>query len=87
MSNTQNFIEVYRQEADELLIEIEETVLEIEENPGEKEVLNRLFRAVHTIKGSGAMFGFDNVVNFTHTLETVLDKVRDGILSQRILSI
>ncbi len=80
MSDTQNFIEVYRQEADELLLEIEETVLEIEENPEEKEALNRLFRAVHTIKGSGAMFGFDKVVNFTHTLETVLDRVRDGIL-------
>ncbi|MGD9157149.1 MAG: chemotaxis protein CheA [Desulfobacteraceae bacterium] len=80
MNDTQNFIEVYRQEADELLAEIEETVLEIEENPGEKEVLNRLFRAVHTIKGSGAMFGFDKVVDFTHNLETVLDRVRDGIL-------
>ena len=80
MSDTQNFIEVYRQEADELLAEIEETVLEIEENPGDREILNRLFRAVHTIKGSGAMFGFDKVVNFTHTLETVLDRVRDGVL-------
>ena len=80
MNDTQNFIEVYRQEADELLVEIEETVLEIEENPGDREVLNRLFRAVHTIKGSGAMFGFDKVSDFAHTLETVLDKVRDGIL-------
>ncbi|MBN2419574.1 MAG: chemotaxis protein CheA [Deltaproteobacteria bacterium] len=80
MNDTQNFIEVYRQEADELLAEIEQTVLEIEANPEEKEVLNRLFRAVHTIKGSGAMFGFDKVVKFTHTLETVLDRVRDGIL-------
>ena len=80
MSETQNFIEIYRQEADELLLEIEETVLEIEENPGDREILNRLFRAVHTIKGSGAMFGFEKIVNFTHTLETVLDRVRDGIL-------
>ena len=80
MNDAQNFIEVYRQEADELLVEIEETVLEVEENPEEKDVLNRLFRAVHTIKGSGAMFGFDKVVDFTHNLETVLDKVRDGIL-------
>lgn len=80
MDEIQDFIEVYRQEADELLIEIEETVLEIEENPEEKEAINRLFRAVHTIKGSGSMFGFDKIVNFTHSLETVLDRVRDGIL-------
>lgn len=80
MDEANNFIDVYRQEADELLTEIEETVLEIEENPEEREAVNRLFRAVHTIKGSGAMFGFEKIVNFTHGLETVLDRVRDGIL-------
>jgi two-component system chemotaxis sensor kinase CheA len=57
MDENVNFTDVYRQEADELLVEIEEAVLEIEENPEEKEAINRLFRAVHTIKGSGAMFG------------------------------
>ena len=80
MEETQDFIEIYRQEADELLSEIEETVLEIEDNPEDREAINRLFRAVHTIKGSGAMFGFDEVVDFTHTLETVLDMVRDSLL-------
>ncbi len=80
MDETQNFIEIYRQEADELLIEIEETVLEIEEAPEDREAINRLFRAVHTIKGSGAMFGFDKIVDFTHTLETVLDMLRDALL-------
>ncbi|MBN1907812.1 MAG: chemotaxis protein CheA [Deltaproteobacteria bacterium] len=80
MDENTNFIDVYRQEADELLVEIEEAVLGIEENPEEKEAINRLFRAVHTIKGSGAMFGFEKIVNFTHTLETVLDKLRDGLL-------
>lgn len=81
MDETQNFIEVYRQEAEELLAEIEETVLEIEENPEDKEAINRLFRAVHTIKGSGAMFGYDEIVEFTHTLEAVLDRVRDNIFT------
>jgi two-component system, chemotaxis family, sensor kinase CheA len=80
MDENSNFIDVYRQEAEELLTEIEEAVLGIEENPEEKEAINRLFRAVHTIKGSGAMFGFDKIVNFTHTLETVLDRLRDGLL-------
>jgi two-component system, chemotaxis family, sensor kinase CheA len=80
MDDNLNFINIYRQEADELLVEIEEAILEIEENPEEKEAINRLFRAVHTIKGSGAMFGFDKIVNFSHTLETVLDRLRDGLL-------
>ncbi len=72
---------IYRQEAEERLAEIEETVLEIEENPGDNEAINRLFRAVHTIKGSGAMFGFNEIAEFTHHLETALDKVRDGRLT------
>ena len=45
--------------------------------PEDMEAVNRLFRAVHTIKGSGAMFGFNSLVDFTHHLETVLDRLRD----------
>jgi len=80
MNDLKEISEIYRQEAEERLAEIEETVLEIEENPGDKEAVNRLFRAVHTIKGSGAMFGFTEIVDFTHHLETALDKVRNGTL-------
>ncbi len=78
MKESNPHIEAYRQEAEELLAEIEQIVLELEENPGDQEALNHLFRAVHTIKGSGAMFGFDDVAEFTHHLETVLDTVREG---------
>ncbi|MBU0995031.1 MAG: chemotaxis protein CheA [Proteobacteria bacterium] len=81
MSNPGQHNQTYRVEAEELLAEIEETVLELEENPEDKESINRLFRAMHTIKGSGAMFGFDDVADFTHHVETVLDRVREGELS------
>ena len=37
-----------------------------------------MFRAMHTIKGSGAMFGFDDIAAFTHDVETVYDLVRGG---------
>ncbi|MCP4103930.1 MAG: chemotaxis protein CheA [Desulfobacteraceae bacterium] len=80
MSDTSKYIETYCQEAEECLDKIEETVLDIEQNPDNKESINSLFRAIHTIKGSGAMFGFDEIAGFAHHVETLLDKVRDGIV-------
>ena len=43
--------------------------------------MGRIFRALHTIKGSGAMFGFDELAAFTHNLETAFDEVRNGRLA------
>lgn len=80
MDETSKYIDTYRQEAEELLADIEETILDLEENPDDKEAVNRLFRSMHTIKGSGAMFGFDDIAGFTHHVETVLDKVREGVV-------
>ena len=70
--------ETYKEEARELLSELEVSLLELEENPEDKELVGRIFRAMHTIKGSGAMFGFDDIAAFTHEIETVFDRVRDG---------
>jgi two-component system chemotaxis sensor kinase CheA len=72
------FREAFREEASELLGELESALLELEEKPEAKELVDRVFRAMHTIKGSGAMFGFDVVSSFTHEVETVFDKVRKG---------
>lgn len=77
MSPSNVHAETYRQEALELLSDVEETVLDIEQDPGNAEHINRLFRAMHTIKGSGAMFGFNDIADFTHHAETVLDMVRE----------
>ena len=73
-------LDVFRQEADELLGKIEAIVLVIEERPADHDALNQLFRAVHTLKGSSARFGLTDVAEFSHTLESVLDKVRSGQL-------
>lgn len=67
---------VYLQEAAELLEQLEESLLELEEAPDDMELIGGVFRALHTIKGSGAMFGFDRVAAFTHEVETVFDLVR-----------
>jgi two-component system chemotaxis sensor kinase CheA len=71
-------IATYLEEAAELLTELETSLLHLEETPNDKELINRVFRAMHTIKGSGAMVGLDSVAAFTHEVETVFDLVRNG---------
>jgi len=68
----------YKEEACELLVELENALLELEEIPDNEDLIGRVFRAMHTIKGSGAMFGFDQIAVFTHEVETVYDLVREG---------
>ncbi len=72
-----NYQEVFLQEANELLYELESQLLELEQNPDDLDLVGRIFRALHTIKGSGAMFGFDNVSQFTHDLENIFDLIRN----------
>ena len=75
-----NHSATFLQEAEDLLQQVETAVLDLESQPGDLELVNRLFRAFHTIKGSGSMFGFDAVASFTHHVETTLDSVREGRL-------
>ncbi len=49
-----------------------------EQQPGDGDLVNRAFRALHTLKGSGAMFGFTAVAAFIHDFETAFDRVRKG---------
>jgi two-component system, chemotaxis family, sensor kinase CheA len=70
----------FREEAHELLADLEQALLEWETRLEDRELVHRIFRAMHTIKGSGAMFGFDRIAEFTHSVETVLDLVRSGQL-------
>lgn len=72
--------EVFKEEAYELLAKLESTLLKLEASPDNKEMIERAFRAMHTLKGSGSMFGFDAVANLTHEAETVYDLVRRGRL-------
>ncbi len=69
--------DIYRTEAYELLAELETSLLALEEIPGDSELIGRVFRALHTIKGSGAMAGFEDIAAFTHEIETVFDLVRN----------
>ncbi|MGE4422673.1 MAG: chemotaxis protein CheA [Pseudodesulfovibrio sp.] len=70
--------QIFKEEAYDLLIELEGALLELEEAPDDMDLVNQIFRALHTIKGSGSMFGFEEIAAFTHEVETVFDMVRNG---------
>ncbi len=65
-------------EAAEQIEAIETLLLELEEQPDNRDLLDSLFRCAHTVKGSAGIFGLNRVVEFTHHVETLLDKMRDG---------
>ncbi|MEI8158467.1 MAG: chemotaxis protein CheA [Burkholderiales bacterium] len=69
---------VFISEAAEQIEAIETLLLELEEQPDNRELLDSLFRCAHTVKGSAGIFGLNRVVEFTHHVETLLDKMRDG---------
>ncbi len=68
-------------EAHEQIEAIETLMLELEEAPDNRELLDSLFRCAHTVKGSAGIFGLNRVVEFTHHVETLLDKMRDGVVA------
>ncbi len=74
--NLDKMKQTYFTETREVLGEMEHLLLEIEKAPEDEELVNALFRAVHTIKGSSGMFGVRSVESFTHVAENVLDRVR-----------
>lgn len=76
--NVMDPTEVFRQEASELFEVLEGALLDLGQCPDDRELVDSAFRALHTIKGSGAMFGFDKVASFTHEFETAFDRVRKG---------
>ncbi len=80
MSTGPDPIAIFRAEADELFEQLEAVLLDMETDPCNDELVNTAFRAMHTIKGSGAMFGFEAVASFTHHMENAFDLVRKGQL-------
>src|SRR5579862_6386453 len=72
--------QAFREEAREILLDLESALLDLNENRDDTELVGRAFRALHTIKGSGAMFGFDAIAAFTHDVENVFDQIRNGRL-------
>ncbi len=73
-----NPVDTFRTEAAELLEQVEQGLLDLMQRLDDHELVNAVFRGLHTLKGSGAMFGFDALAAFTHHCESVFDRVRRG---------
>ena len=73
--------ELFRQEAADVLAELEHSLLELEREPADTAAINRVFRAMHTLKGSGATSGFAELSAFLHHVEDVFNAAREGRLA------
>ncbi|MGR9078061.1 chemotaxis protein CheA [Rhizobium leguminosarum] len=71
-------VAVFRTEAAECLEAIEAGLLDLTHQLDNKDLVDAVFRGLHTLKGSGAMFGFEALAAFTHHCETAFDRVRKG---------
>ena len=72
------FHQVFFEESFEGLDAMESNLLELECETVDSEVINTIFRAAHSIKGGSGTFGFAEIAEFTHILETLLDEIREG---------
>ncbi len=72
------FREAFFEEANEHVANMETALLKLETSPDDRELLNEIFRAAHSIKGGSGTFGLEGVTRFTHSLESLLDKMREG---------
>jgi two-component system chemotaxis sensor kinase CheA len=72
------FQEAFFEEAGDHLAVVEEGLLALEQHPDDLDLLNKIFRSAHSIKGTAGMFGFNAVAQFTHKMETLLDLLRNG---------
>ncbi len=72
---------IFREEVRDLLESLERGLLDLKARPGDMGLINQVFRDLHTVKGSGAMFGFTELAAFIHEFETVFDRIRSGDLA------
>lgn len=74
----EDFRKLFYDEARDLLSKLEDSLMLLESDLNNKELINEVFRIMHSLKGSGAMFGYINLSEFTHHLETLYDQIRNG---------
>jgi chemotaxis protein histidine kinase CheA len=81
----QKFIE----EANTSLVNLDNALLELEKDPSNKQFIDESFRVMHTIKGASGMYGFDQVVEVTHELESLFDIVRENkiVVPQQLIEV
>lgn len=78
MSRARTPVDTFLQEATELVEVLEEKLLALEDAPDRSDLVDAVFRVLHTLKGSGEMFGFSALAGFVHMFENAYDDVRSG---------
>lgn len=81
MDEMQEILEDFLIEAFEMIEQLDQDLVELENRPEDLELLNRIFRVAHTIKGSGSFLNFSVLTHLTHHMEDVLNKARHGELT------
>lgn len=78
MNENQELIAAFVEESLEGLESLDQDLVLLEKNPDDQEVINKIFRVMHSMKGTGSFFEFENLVNLSHAAENLLDDVRSG---------
>jgi len=78
MSGDQEMMDLFVQESGEHIQSLEANLILLETNPSDSDLLNSVFRSVHSIKGAAGFFGFEPIVNLAHVMESVMSLLRDG---------
>ncbi|NPA03488.1 MAG: chemotaxis protein CheA [Epsilonproteobacteria bacterium] len=73
----QEILDEFLQEAEEILENLDQELIELENDPTNKELLNQIFRGMHTLKGGAGFLGLESVIELAHVIESIFDKLRN----------
>ncbi|SMC09270.1 chemotaxis protein CheA [Nitratiruptor tergarcus] len=76
----QEILDEFIQEAEEILENLDQELIELENDPTNKELLNQIFRGMHTLKGGAGFLGLESIINLAHIIESIFDKLRNDEL-------
>ena len=71
------YLNVFMDECNEHLLTLNQSLLELEQDPQNSAILDRIFRAAHTLKGASGTMGFNKMSSLTHAMEDILTRLRD----------
>src|SRR5260370_36135191 len=86
--NREMLLQSFREETEECLVQMEQSLLALETHPEDREPISSLFRAAHTIKGNSSLLEFDALARFLHNVEDLLDLYRNHnvVLSPEVIN-
>jgi two-component system chemotaxis sensor kinase CheA len=86
-TDRQQLIDAFVAETDDVLDEMEQLLLRLEQTPDDDQLLHEIFRGVHTLKGNASCLQFDDLTQFAHVMEALLDGMREGRIDANVARI